>query len=108
MRFMPLTISEVLDRLRADALDQRDKGDRFERLVYRVLREAELYVERYDEVWMWKDWPGRDGRPDTGIDLVARQRDGGGLTAIQCKFYESGHTIARQDIDSFLAASGQE
>ncbi|MGI8521718.1 MAG: GmrSD restriction endonuclease domain-containing protein [Nocardioides sp.] len=43
-----------------------------------------------------------------GIDLVARQRDGGGLTAIQCTFYEPGNLIAKHDIDSFLSASGKE
>jgi len=59
-------------------------------------------------VYLWRDWPDRAGRPDTGIDLVARQRDGGGWTAVQCKFYASGHRIQKQDIDSFLSASGKE
>ena len=34
---------------------------------------------------MWSDWPGNEG--DTGINLVARHRDGFGYTAIQCKCY---------------------
>jgi predicted helicase len=103
-----LSIQGVLEEIRRGALDLRNQGDRFERLVQRVLQEAEIYTQQYDEVWLWKDWPGRDGRPDTGIDLVARQRDGGGLTAIQCKFYESGHLVSKADIDSFLSASGKE
>jgi predicted helicase len=77
-------------------------------LTQKVFREAELYAERYDEVYLWKDWPDRASRPDAGIDLVARQRDGGGWTAIQCKFYDPGHKVQRGDIDSFLTASGKE
>ena len=40
--------------------------------------------------------------PDHGIDLVARDRDTGAYTAIQCKFYEPTHTLAKADIDSFF------
>ncbi|GAB3160976.1 DEAD/DEAH box helicase [Micromonospora sonneratiae] len=62
---------------------------------------------RFDKVWLWADWPGRAGRPDTGIDLVAQLRDGGGLAAIQCKFYDSGRQVAKADIDGFLATSAR-
>lgn len=55
---------------------------------------------------MWSDWPGRGARPDTGIDLVTRERNGGGLCAIQCKFFDSQHAISKPQVDSFLAASG--
>ena len=58
-------------------------------------------------VWRWVDWPGRAGKADTGIDLVARERDTGDYTAIQCKFYEPTHTLAKGDIDSFFTASGK-
>ena len=105
---MSVAIAEVLRSLAESALDNRQKGDRLEALTLRVLTDAPLYTERYDQVHLWKDWPERDGRPDTGIDLVARQRDGGGWTAIQCKFYEPGHLIQKKDIDSFLSASGKE
>lgn len=54
------------------------------------------------------DWPDRKGKPDTGIDLVARERDTGAYTAIQCKFYEPTHTLAKADIDSFFTRLGQE
>src|SRR4051794_24105059 len=105
---MSVGIGEVLRSLAASALDNRQKGDRLEELTWRGMREAAIYSERYDDVYLWKDWPERGSRPDAGIDLVARQRDGGGWTAIQCKFYESGHLIARKDIDSFLTASGKD
>ena len=47
-------------------------------------------------------------RPDTGIDLVARERDTGAYTAIQCKFYEPTSTLSKGDIDSFFTASGKK
>ena len=105
---MSVGIAEVLRSLAESALDNRQKGDRLEHLTQRVMGEAELYRERYDAVYFWQDWPERDGRAETGVDLVARQRDGGGWTAIQCKFYEPGHLIQKKDIDSFLTASGKE
>lgn len=61
----------------------------------------------YDAVWRWIDWPDRGGKTDTGIDLVARVRETGEFAAIQCKFYEPTHTLAKGDIDSFFTASGK-
>lgn len=37
-----------------------------------------------------------------------RERDTGAYTAIQCKFYEPTHTLAKADIDSFFTASGKK
>jgi len=99
------TILDILAELRAEATDERDKGDRFERLMAAYLRTDPLYADRFSEVWMWADWPGRDGA-DTGIDLVAEERTGG-LCAIQCKFYDPTHTLEKSDIDSFFTASGK-
>lgn len=44
---------------------------------------------------------------DIGIDLVARDAEGG-LIAIQCKCYDPGATLTKRDIDSFVALSGQQ
>jgi len=38
---------------------------------------------------------------------VARERDGGGYCAIQCKFYAPDHHLQKADIDSFFTASGK-
>jgi predicted helicase len=105
MRSVTGTIHAVLDRLRDEALDERDKGSKFEQLIRAYLTTDPEWTARFSDVWMWSDWPGRAGRPDTGIDLVAANADGDGLTAIQCKFYASGRTVAKADIDSFVSAS---
>ena len=101
-----IDIAYVLDKLYYSAKDERDKGDKFERMVRKYLLTEPLYADRFDEVWRWMDWPDRGKRPDHGIDLVARERDTGDLAAVQCKFYDPAHYLTKGDIDSFLAESG--
>ena len=100
-------IAEILDGLYFEAKTQRGKGTSFERLVRQFLLTDPRYAERFDEVWMWSDWPDRGTRPDHGIDLVARERETGELCAVQCKFYDpQTGVITKNDVDSFLAESG--
>jgi predicted helicase len=66
------------------------------------------WTEQFSRVWLWADWPGAAAnKQDTGIDLVAQDRETGGFCAIQCKFYEPDHTVSKADIDSFFTASGK-
>ena len=53
---------------------------------------------------MWNEWPDGDDGPDTGIDLVAEEQEGG-LCAIQCKFFDPHRPVPKRDIDSFMSAS---
>lgn len=100
-------IKVILDGLYFDTRTQRGKGTAFERLVRQFLLTDPRYTERFDEVWMWSDWPERGARPDRGIDLVARERETGELCAVQCKFYDPDTgVITKGDVDSFLAESG--
>ena len=100
-------IKVILDGLYFDARTQRGKGTAFERLVRQFLLTDPRHAERFDEVWMWSDWPERGARPDRGIDLVARERETGELCAVQCKFYDPDTgVITKGDVDSFLAESG--
>lgn len=101
------TIYEILDQLRALALSEPDKGDKFERLIKGYLRVDPVFVDQFAEVWLWGEWPDHRGH-DTGIDLVAKERVTGDLVAIQCKFHADTTTISKPMIDSFLAASGKE
>ena len=101
------TIQELLDEYAHIAPDQRTKGFYFERLIREFLATDPVYAAQYEEVWLWQDWPGREGKVDTGIDLVARERYSGELCAIQCKFFSPEHYLAKEDIDSFFTASGK-
>ena len=100
-------LEEVLTNIRAGAKSERDKGTAFERLVKEFLTKDALWAEKFSDVWMWSDWPERDGRGDAGIDLVARESDTGELWAIQAKFYDPAHALQKGDIDSFFTESGK-
>ncbi|MFC6706188.1 DEAD/DEAH box helicase [Flexivirga alba] len=105
---MTTTVYEVLDELRKQSTSEADKGSKLERLMEQFLRTDPMYADQFSHVYLWNDWPGRDGKHDTGIDLVAVDRTTGANVAIQCKFYAPDSTIGKQDIDSFLSASGKE
>ncbi len=101
-----MTVQNILEKLREKATSPRDLGNQFERLIVQYLTTDPLYKTKYSEVWLWMDWPDRDG-PDTGIDLVAKERYTGEYCAIQCKCYEPSHPLQKTDIDSFFTASGK-
>jgi predicted helicase len=100
------SVHDVIEALR-QAPSTSERGTKFEQLMVRYFELDPLLAQQYDAVWRWIDWPGRNGKTDTGIDLVARERDTGAYTAIQCKFYEPTHNLAKGDIDSFFTASGK-
>ena len=100
-------LQAVLTNIRGAAQTERDKGTAFERLVKEFLVKDALWAEKFSDVWMWSDWPERDGRADAGIDLVARESETGELWAIQAKFYDPSHALQKGDIDSFFTESGK-
>ena len=96
--------AEALTILRDRATDYVGMGRAFERLMQAaLLREPGILGDRFSQVWLWQEWPDHDG-PDTGIDLVAEEREGG-LCAIQCKFFDPHRPVPRKAIDSFMAKS---
>ncbi|MCW2962609.1 MAG: putative Helicase, partial [Thermoleophilia bacterium] len=99
------SVYDVLNTLRAASIDERDKGDKFELLVKAFLEQSPEWQQRFTRVERWTEWEGRAGVTDIGIDLVAKNRDDDGWTAIQCKFYREHSTVSAGDIDSFLALS---
>lgn len=101
------SIHDVLEQYRKVAFDEYDKGAHFERLMQAFLKTEPKYAALFDEVWLWSEYPERGGRVDTGVDLVARSRDNGELTAVQCKFFSPATTVTKAMLDSFLAASGK-
>ncbi|MFE9169461.1 DEAD/DEAH box helicase [Streptomyces kebangsaanensis] len=102
------TVHDVLRAIRHGATGNRDRGTRFEELMVQYLSTDPQWTEQFTRVWMWADWPGAEqDKRDTGIDLVAQDRETGEFCAIQCKFYEPHHTVRKEDIDSFFTASGK-
>ncbi|MFB7821731.1 DEAD/DEAH box helicase [Streptomyces hydrogenans] len=102
------TVHDVIRAIRNGVDGSRDRGTRFEELMLQYLSTDPQWTEQFTRVWMWADWPGTEhDKRDTGIDLVAQDRETGGFCAIQCKFYDPSHTLAKEDIDSFFTASGK-
>ena len=100
----------VLDHIRSTAETEFAKGKFFERLMKTYFREDPLYNDRFSNVWLWSEWTAT--RPDfdaidTGIDLVAEERDGG-YCAIQCKCYAPGTRLSKPQLDSFISTSARE
>lgn len=104
---MTTTVHDIIEDFRSLPVSARERGERFERLMAQYLRLDPLYAQQFSDVWMWSEWPGRDSKGDTGIDLVARERESGEYCAIQCKFYDPKHYLQKADIDSFFTASGK-
>jgi len=99
----------ILDKHRKLSFSERDKGSRFERLMRGYLLTNPMYENKFEEVWLWKEFPYKNefGGSDTGIDLVALTKDNE-YWAIQCKCYQDDTQIDKKDVDSFLATSSRE
>lgn len=100
--------TQILDIFRKEALSERDKGYRFERLMQAYLKTTSVYQNVFEEVWLWIEFPYNDqfGGKDIGIDLVAKTFDDD-YWAIQCKCYTSDKYITKSDVDTFLATSSK-
>lgn len=101
------TFADVFDDLYFSATSQSDKGTKFERLLKRYLQVEPKYADQFSQVWLWQEWPDRNGLVDTGIDLVAEDRYTGELVAIQAKFYDPARPLPKQSIDSFFTELGK-
>lgn len=102
-----VTIYDILEQYRNLAQDKLHKGKLFERMIAQFLRVDPQYANTLEKVWMWNEWPYRWQEENTGIDLVAVEKNTGNFWAIQCKFYESDTPLKKEDISSFLADSGK-
>ncbi len=103
-----VTFNKILDKYRKIAFSERDKGDRFERLIQAYLQTDPKYAYKFKNVWLWNEFHAKAdlGGQDVGIDLVALTVDGE-YWAIQCKCYQEGSYIDKPAVDSFLSTSSR-
>ncbi|MCC6726486.1 MAG: DEAD/DEAH box helicase [Saprospiraceae bacterium] len=99
----------ILAKYRQDANSERDKGNKFERLMQAYLQTDRQYADKLSNVWLWNEFPAKDhfGGKDTGIDLVARTVMGE-YWAIQCKCFQADATIDKPSVDTFLSTSSRQ
>ncbi|RYH75526.1 helicase [Flavobacteriaceae bacterium 144Ye] len=105
----PTQFNKILQHYRDKSFSERDKGDRFERLIQAYLQTDPTYSNTLKYVWMWNEFPGNKdfGGKDTGIDLVALTFEGD-YWAIQCKCYKEEGRINKAEVDSFLSTSSRD
>jgi predicted helicase len=102
------TFNKLLEKYRKVSFSEKDKGERFERLMKAYLLTDPKYAYKFKKVWLWAEFPGKKdlGGSDTGIDLVALTNEGD-YWAIQCKCYQESSTIDKPAVDSFLSTSSR-
>ena len=102
------SLQNALSIIREKANNDTELGSAFERLTKVFLENDATQTQQYSKVWHYSDWAREQegyATKDIGIDLVAKLRDEDGYCAIQCKFYQSEHSISKADLDSFISAS---
>ncbi|HPJ11325.1 MAG TPA: DEAD/DEAH box helicase family protein, partial [Flavobacterium sp.] len=99
----------ILSHFRKFAISERDKGDKFERLMQAYLQTDPRYAALFTNVWLWNEFPARRdfGGNDTGIDLVARTTSGD-YWAVQCKCFQESAVTDKPAVDSFLSTSSKK
>ena len=81
----------------------REQGKLFERLVARILQTLSVFTNEFKEVYLWNEFSAKFGinSKDIGIDIMALTH-GGEWASVQCKAYDTAHTLAQGDLRNFL------
>ena len=98
----------LIDHIREKSNNDTELGQSFEQISKVFFENDLIQQQQFSQIWHYKDWArlhSEYSSKDIGIDLVGELKDEDGFCAIQCKCYESNHTIAKADIDSFISAS---
>ena len=94
-----ISFEKILTQLRNESSSEREKGEKFERLMKDALPLIGKSGKEIKNIWLWREWAPAGERQDTGIDLVAELKDER-YRAIQCKFHESG--IMSDSLSTFI------
>ena len=105
---MALTFEEIINKYRENSTSERNKGDKFERLMKAYLLTKPVYKNLLSDVWLWSEFPYKEqfgtGGKDTGIDIVCRTHDGD-YWAVQCKCYRPEAKIDLHLVSTFLTTA---
>ena len=99
------TLNDIITSIHSNS--DSEKGRLFEILCLYFLKHDTLQQNHFSGAWLWKFWPGNNGNPDTGIDIVAKVSDSDSFCAVQCKFRQDDSAITKSELDSFLALSSK-
>ncbi len=67
-----MSFDRILEKYRKISFSERDKGNRFERLMQAYFQIDTKYAFTFKHVWLWNQFTGENdfGGKNTGIDLV--------------------------------------
>ncbi|MBQ7216357.1 MAG: DEAD/DEAH box helicase family protein, partial [Synergistaceae bacterium] len=103
------TLSDIISYI--NSRPDSEKGRLFEILCLYFLKHDTLQQNHFSSAWLWKFWPGNEGKTDTGIDIAAKILDSDSpsvsFCAVQCKFRQDDSAITKSEIDSFLSLSSK-
>ena len=99
---------DLITTYRINAKSEREKGTYFELLCIKYFQNEPAYADLFIQVQTYTEWAKEQDLTgkDTGIDLVATDKDGG-FCAIQCKLYDAERKVSKAEIDSFLSAASK-
>ena len=102
------TFKELLQQIDDNVNVQRNRGTAFEKMVVSYFKNEPTYKNKYSDVWMLNEVPEEYhvSRKDTGVDIVARDKATGKLTAIQAKYYKD--KVGKDTINSFIAEASKD
>ena len=102
------SFDEIINKYRENSTSERNKGDKFERLIKAYLETKPIYKTLLSDVWLWSEFPYKDqfgtGGKDTGIDLACRTHDGD-YWAVQCKCYQAESKVDLTTVSTFITTS---
>ena len=108
---MSSSLNKALEKIRDESSNTVEKGAAFEKLSKIYFENDDIQKQEFNKIWHYKDWAKKNSsfsKTDIGIDLIGELKDGKGLAAIQCKFFQSHYQITKEDLDSFISASSNK
>lgn len=102
------TFNELVNQIDNYITNQRDRGTAFEKLAVAYLKNEPAFKNKYSDVWMLNEVSAEYNisKQDTGVDIVAKDRITGKLTAVQAKYYKG--KVGKETINSFIAESSKD
>ena len=102
------SFDQIIQKYRDESYSERNKGDRFEKLMKAYLLTKPVYKNLLSDVWLWSEFPYKEqfgtGGKDTGIDIACRTYEGE-YWAVQCKCYRPEARIDLPHVSTFITTS---
>ena len=99
-----MNLQKVLNQIRKFSASEKDKGNRFEKLIKNYFLTESQYQTHIKHIWTWSEFGNQFDvdRTDLGTDIVV-ETHGDDFWGIQCKFYDEKTSISLKMLGTFLS-----